>query len=58
MRSRRSRRSTAAPPTRSSSRRSRNSQQRVLILTNQLGETSQRLAEALKQANGRERLRR
>ena len=33
-------------------------QQRVLILTNQLGETSQRLAEALKQANGRERLRR
>jgi phospholipid/cholesterol/gamma-HCH transport system substrate-binding protein len=33
-------------------------QQRVLILTNQLGETSQRLHEALQQANGRERLRR
>jgi phospholipid/cholesterol/gamma-HCH transport system substrate-binding protein len=34
-------------------------QQRVLILTNQLKDTSQRLAESLKQANGgRERLRR
>ena len=33
-------------------------QQRVVILTNQLNETSQRLAEALKQSNGRERLRR
>jgi phospholipid/cholesterol/gamma-HCH transport system substrate-binding protein len=33
-------------------------QQRVLILTNQLGETSQKLAESLRQPNGRERLRR
>jgi phospholipid/cholesterol/gamma-HCH transport system substrate-binding protein len=33
-------------------------QQRVLILTNQLGETSQRLAESLHQSNGRERVRR
>jgi phospholipid/cholesterol/gamma-HCH transport system substrate-binding protein len=32
--------------------------QRVLVLTNQLNETSQRLAESLKQANGRERMRR
>jgi phospholipid/cholesterol/gamma-HCH transport system substrate-binding protein len=33
-------------------------QQRVLILTNQLGETSQRLAESLHQSKGRERPRR
>ncbi len=32
--------------------------QQVLILTNQLGETSQRLAESLKPTAGRERLRR
>jgi phospholipid/cholesterol/gamma-HCH transport system substrate-binding protein len=33
-------------------------QQRVLILTNQLGQTSQQLAESLHQSNGRERPRR
>ena len=32
--------------------------QRLITVTNQLNETSQRLAEALKQSNGRERLRR
>jgi phospholipid/cholesterol/gamma-HCH transport system substrate-binding protein len=33
-------------------------QQRIAILNHQLGETSQRLAEAIRQANGRERVRR
>jgi phospholipid/cholesterol/gamma-HCH transport system substrate-binding protein len=33
-------------------------QQRIAILNNQLGETSQRLAEAIRQGNGRERVRR
>ncbi len=33
-------------------------QQKILLLHNQLGETSQRLAEAIKATNGRERVRR